>query len=322
MSDTPEMHPGAVDLWVDGHVDLPYFMMKKGHQTHLSHLEEGPFTLEKAKRAGIGLFCTALYCEDAFNGQASFDRFQAILRFTLERFDGVKMVKTQEDLKGLQQGEAGPGTLLLLENGDALAGNLSAIETLREQGIFTVGLTHQGKNRLADGNGVTYPDGLSHQGIEVILALQDEGIIIDVAHLHPQCFWQLLKIYEGPIITSHTGLRPVCNTPRNIDMNQAREILMRGGMVGITFNPEMLSPEGDADIERLFVHLDTYIQAFGPEGIGMGSDFCGFTRPASGLEDITKLHGLEEIMEAHGYGKEGIRKVLGLNWQAFFEKIL
>ena len=57
-------------FFVDGHVDLPYFMMNHARKSNLSEIRDAPFTIEKAGRAGIRLFCTAIYCEDRFNGDA------------------------------------------------------------------------------------------------------------------------------------------------------------------------------------------------------------------------------------------------------------
>ena len=95
----------------------------------------------------------------------------------------------------------------------------------------------------------------------------------------------------------------------------------RGGLVGVTFNPEMLSPEGKANIEHVFIHLDVLVQKFGPEGVGIGSDFCGFEQAAEGLEDIAQIPQLFEIMLEHGYGKEAVGKIMGLNWLRIYEKL-
>lgn len=308
--------------FVDGHVDLPYFIMNHAKETSFSTLSDAPFTRDKAKKSGIRLFCTSLYCEDRFNGKTSFGHFQDILNFTLDKMDSVDIIKNGPDLHRLKQDDEGMGTIFLLENGDALAGNLSYIGQLKERGIGIVGLTHVGKNRLADGNVVTYSDGLTREGIEVIRVLNENGLLIDVAHLHPRCFWQLMKISEAPFISSHTGIRKICDIPRNIDLEQAKEIFDRGGMVGITFNPEMLSQDRKAGAGEVFAHLDTLVQKFSPEKVGIGSDLCGFDIDAEDMGDITGITVLIEIMRAHGYGETDVHHIMGLNWLNLFEKHL
>ena len=308
-------------LYVDGHVDLPYYMMNRAKDSLLGDLDEGPFTLDMAKQTGVRLFCTALYCEDSFNGAPSFGRLQDIIGFTLEHFDRIGIVHNIDDMVKLKEDPDQLATLFLLENADALSGNLAYIAQLKETGIRIVGLTHAGRNRLGDGNAVGYPDGLTHDGRQVISALKENGLVIDVAHLHSKCFWQLVNLFEGLIVNSHTGIRELFDIPRNIDLNQAREIFDRGGTVGITFNPEMLSPERETGVEHVFVHLDTLVQKYGPDGVGIGSDFCGFEHFAQGLEDITGMARVEKIMLAHGYGEEAVDMIMGHNWLRIYENI-
>jgi len=309
-------------FFVDGHIDLPYFMMNHAQKSNLSEIRDAPFTVEKAEKAGIRLFCTAIYCEDRFNGADSFTHFRDILNFTKRRYDNVVIVKSKSDLDGLKTGNEDAGTLLLLENGDALAVNIPYIAELKEEGIGIVGLTHAGKNRLAQGNSVQYPDGLTLDGKEVIGNLNENGLIIDVAHLHPKCFWQLLDLTEGLLISSHTGVRDLFNTPRNISLEQAKELFERGGIVGITFNPEMLSPGGEACLEDVFAHLDTVVQKFGPKGVGIGSDYCGFDLVTKGLEDITGITSLIDVMLNHGYAHEDVNDIMGRNWLRIYESYL
>ena len=309
-------------FFVDGHVDLPYFMMNHAQKSSLSEIRNAPFTIEKAGRAGIRLFCTAIYCEGRFNGADSFLHFQDILNFTKRQYDNVVIIKNKSDLDELRASDENVGTLFLLENADALAVNIPYIAELKEEGIGIVGLTHAGKNRLADGNSVRYPDGLTLDGKEVIGSLNENGLIIDVAHLHPKCFWQLLDLTEGPLISSHTGIRDLFNTHRNISLEQAKELFERGGVVGITFNPEMLGPGGEACMEDVFAHLDTVVQKFGPQGVGIGSDYCGFDLVTEGLEDITGITALIDAMLDHGYAHEDVNDIMGRNWLRIHESYL
>jgi membrane dipeptidase len=308
-------------MLVDGHVDLTYYLMNLSEDVPLSALEDGPFTLNKIREVGVRLFSSALYCQDKFNGEGALRHLREILNFTLDHFDEVQIVKGRTDLESIQKDPERVGTLLLLENADALVGNLSFVEEMIETGIRIVGLTHRGRNRIGDGDGVPVPGGFSPEGMELIGVLDNLGLLIDVAHLHPKCFWKLLDIYNGPIVSSHTGIRTVCNIQRNIDMQQAKEIIGRGGLVGITFNPEMLTPGGRAKLEHVFIHIDVLVQKFGPEGVGMGSDFCGFDQVAVGLEDVTKIPQLVKMMLKNGYGEGAVDKIMGRNWLRLYENL-
>ena len=80
-------------FFVDGHVDLPYFLMKSGHERSFRDLREGPFTFEKAMASGVRLFCTAIYCQDLFNGKESTKHYQNILEFARRSLESLKIVE-------------------------------------------------------------------------------------------------------------------------------------------------------------------------------------------------------------------------------------
>jgi len=304
---------------VDGHVDLPYFMWAHGRDLVFSQLEEGPFTRRKAMVAGVRLFFTALYCEDRFNGSKAVSHFNEVHQFALGLLDQVSIIYDPEALGRLSRDPTEMATLFILENGDALAGNDRLVESLRHMGICAVGLTHAGPNRLADGNAVRHSSGLTSDGVSLCRALGKRRVMIDVAHLHPTCFWHLMDVTEGPVICSHTGVRERFDIQRNLNLAQAETISRRGGIVGVTFNPEMLSGTGGADVEQVFSHLDTLVERCGPGSVGIGSDFCGFGRMAAGLEDVERIENLRECLACHGYQPEAIAHILGLNWLAFLE---
>lgn len=308
-------------ILVDGHVDLTYYLMHLSEDLPLSALEEGPFTLNKMREVGLRLFSSALYCQDKFNGEGALRHLREILNFTLDHFDEVRIIKGHGDLASVRKDPEIVGTLFLLENADALVGNLSFLEEVVQAGVRIVGLTHRGRNRIGDGDGVLAPRGFSPQGMEVIRVLDDLGLLIDVAHLHPKCFWRLLDAFKGLIVSSHTGIRAACDIQRNVDIQQAEEIIRRGGLLGVSFNPEMLTTRGRANLADVFIHIDVLVQKFGPEGVGMGSDFCGFDQAVEGLEDVTKIPHLARMMLEHGYGEEAVEKILGGNWLRLYESL-
>lgn len=308
-------------FFVDGHVDLPYYMLNCARNTLLSDLSHGAFTIKKAKASGFKLFCTAIYCEDRFNGKDSFSYFQEILKFVQDCFDEVIILKDADQFKQIESGSDKLGTILLLENADALAEKMHYIAQLKSVGIRIVGLTHIGKNSLADGNAVRYSDGITTAGNKVIKLVEKNGLLLDIAHLHSKCFWQLLDLYKGTLITSHTGIKKACDIPRNIDLEQAREILDRGGLIGITFNPEMLTLKREATVEDVFINLDILVQKFGHHGVGLGSDLLGYDHAAIGLEEISDVGNLIALMHEHGYGKEAIYDIMGNNWLKLFKNL-
>ena len=71
----------------------------------------------------------------------------------------------------------------------------------------------------------------------------------------------------------------------------------------------------------MFAHLDTVVQRFGPAGIGIGSDFCGFDVPTEGLEDISRISVLRNHLLARGYGEQAVEGIMGRNWIDLFRRL-
>lgn len=313
--------PRPETLYVDGHIDLPYYMMNSAPQEKFDDLDQGPVTLRTLRESGVRLFTTSILCQDIYNGEKALSHFQHNLDFTKKIFDNLIQVKNKADIQEISNNRDVIGTIFLLKNADALTNNSSLIQSLRDTGIYIVGLTHTGTNQLADGNAVMHSGGITPEGRDVVHGLLDNNILIDVAHLHPSCFWKLMELVETPCVSSHTGIKERCGVPGNLDLEQIKQIVEREGLVGITFNPETLSTDGEAEIEDIFIHMDTVVQKFGPDFIAIGSDFGGFDKFTKGMEDLTGISNLEKIMADHGYKREDMEKILGLNWLRIIEKI-
>lgn len=316
-------HKGAPRLWIDGHIDLPYFMKENYPNSPIEELEQGPFTITKALEAGVRIFVSAIFCEDRFNGISSIMHFEENLAFTLNHYKGIQIIKNSNDLDTATKDPNYVGTLLLLENADSLTDNLQRVQTLKAEGFFAIGLTHRGRNRLADGDQVTIAEGISDPGKALLRAMMDNHLALDVAHLHPKSFWQALDLFQGPIFCSHTGVAEQFEIPRNINLTQIKELFDRQGIVGISFNPELLGGRCKGTAEDVFIHMDTVVQRFGPEHVAVGSDLGGFeAREEAAVQDIHGFIELAEIMLDHGYGELATEEILGLNWLEFFKRLL
>ena len=107
----------GVKFFVDGHVDLPYFMMNHACEGSFKDLKKGPFTFKKALESGIRIFCTAIYCQDLFNGQEAFRHYSEVFEFARQFMESLKLLKNEQDLDALKSSDD-LGTLFLLENAD------------------------------------------------------------------------------------------------------------------------------------------------------------------------------------------------------------
>lgn len=304
---------------IDGHVDVLYEMLESHRDLAFDDLPDLAVTLDKMKSVGLVAAVFALYCPDEYDGNGSKDYLAYLLAYAERHLAGVFHIKSAEDLKECIRLKR-PGRIFLVENADGLIEFDRSL--LAQAGLRVAGLTHMGRNRIGDGNAVPYPEGLSQQGKALVKELAREGFAFDAAHLAEPGFRDLVRLHEGPLISSHTGVRALADIPRNLTRDQVAAIIERKGVVGIAADPKMLTLSGTASIEDIFHHIDWIAQSFDTGGIGIGTDFCGFEDINAGFEDITRLTDLERIMRDHGYPEQSIRAIMGENWRSFYESLL
>ncbi len=310
---------GEPDFRVDGHVDILYAMFESHPNVPFEDLTDLPVTLDKMKSANVLASVAALYCPDIHNGAGAAGFLSGLMAYAEKYLTGLSHIRSAADLNDCIRQKA-PGAIWLIENADALLEFDRS--KLAQAGIRVAGLTHMGKNRIGDGNNVAFPEGLTGEGKNLVKELARDGFAFDAAHLAAPGFRDLVRIFDGPLISSHTGLRALHDIPRNLTRDQAAAILERKGVIGIAADPTMLTSSGKASIEDIFRHIDWLAQTFEADGIGIGTDFCGFYPVNAGFEDITKLADLERIMLQHGYSEQSIRKIMGENWRVFYESLL
>lgn len=315
-SDTQQRYPV-----IDAHVDLLHDLMARHPKISLGDLPQAWVSFPRLREGRVRVMATAFYCPDSHNGP---DRAAGHLRSLLEYadtyLDGLALVTTPEELEACYRSAGGPGVLRLLENGDALV-EIPA-EELKRSGFRVVGLTHGGRNRLADGNGVEHPEGLTPAGRSLVRELERLGFAIDTAHLSEPAFREVAGLFSGPLISSHTGLRSFFRIPRNLSEEQVGIIISRGGVIGIAAAPEILSPDGRADIAVVFRQIDRLVQRHGAECVGIGSDFGGYDSVCDGMEDHSRLPLLGELLERAGYPEQAVAGIMGGNWFRFFQRLL
>jgi membrane dipeptidase len=304
---------------IDGHVDLLYQMILSHRDIPLQDLPDLAVTIDKMKSVELFVAVCALYCPDEYNANGSHLFLAKLLDYAQKYLGGLFPIKSAQDLNESIKLKR-PSMILLVENSDCLIE--FDRQRLSESAIKVAGLTHMGKNRLGDGNAVPFPEGLTQEGKRLVKELAREGFAFDVAHLAKPGFGDLVRICEGPIISSHTGVRALADLPRNLDKEQIGAIIERKGIIAIAADPKMLSVSGEAAIEDIFYHIDWIAQAFDAGCIGIGTDFCGFENTNAGFEDITRLTDLEDILRKNGYPERSIRAIMGENWLRFYQTLL
>lgn len=316
MSEKP---PGNTYPAIDSHVDILFDLIRHHPDKQLKELPHAWVSLPKLAEGGVRVIVSAFYCKDAYNGPRAADNLRYLFEYGERYLGGLSPIQSAAELAACYHGSGEPGALLLLENADPLV-ELPP-QDLKQKGFLAVGLTHFGTNRIADGNAVPNPSGFTPAGRKLVRELDHLGFAIDTAHLSDPGFWELIDLFSGPLFSSHTGLRAFFDAPRNLSDKQIRVILSRGGVMGIAACPGILSEYERADLSLVFRQIDYFVQKYGPLGIGIGSDFGGYSTICKRFEDHTRFPRLAELLVKSGYPDKDVAGIMGENWFRFFSAL-
>ena len=163
--------------------------------------------------------------------------------------------------------------LISLENSMPLCNNTESVQKFYDLGVRIVSLTWNSANLFAGG----YLDdiGLTQQGKELIRILQHFGILLDISHLGDRAVNEVLRIYELPVMATHSNRRSICGHGRNLDDCVLREVIARGGVIGLNLYAPFLSDSGIADYRTAVLHIDHLLHLGGENSICVGADFDG-----------------------------------------------
>jgi len=199
-----------------------------------------------------------------------------------------------------QQGKI--AALLAVENGDAIEGDLRKLQRLYEMGVRLMTLVHSKSNEWVISCSDEQPrfDGLSAFGEQVVAAMNELGMIIDVSHAHDRAVERVLAGSTTPIVASHSGMYSISPVPRNLNDDLARAIADSGGVVGTIFLPAFLDhTRWKSENERnrkIFAELDRRTAAAGADGGEVGRAWRSFVGDFQETKDGDRMP-LEKLLQ-------------------------
>jgi len=197
--------------------------------------------------------------------------------------------------------------ILNTEGLQALDGEMANLDTLFAHGFRMAGLAHFFDNEVAGSAHGVVKGGLSPLGRRVVQRMQQLGMIVDLAHVSPRAFDDVLEMARRPVVVSHTGVQATCAGPRNLTDDQLRRLATNGALIGIGFWDGAVCDLAPRAIARAIRHA---ANVAGLSHIALGSDWDGATTVAFGADQVAQV---TEALLQEGFSPPEIRAVMGEN---------
>jgi membrane dipeptidase len=317
---------------------------------------QGHVDLPRLRRGAVGLQVFAAFVHPS--KEAAFSAVSEMLD-RIDEFAGsdprlVSVETADESIEAIIRGKT--AVLRSVENGLAIEDSLDKLEALRRRKVRIMTLVHIRNLSWAascTGNSgspfAAAPEdtegGLSRFGEEVVAAMNDLGMIVDVSHGAESTFWDVLRVSKKPVVASHSCACALCASPRNLKDDQIKALGDSGGLIGVCFFPAFLSEEYRKALEAESVddwedkdklagimarnpvpfsmvadHIDHIIRLAGEDCVGIGSDFDGVFSLPLGVGGCDCYPLLAEELRRRKYTEERIQKIFNGNFLRIFRE--
>jgi Zn-dependent dipeptidase, microsomal dipeptidase homolog len=329
---------GIIDL----HFDLPMDLYEKRERKNVLETE----FLPELEAGNIAMLGVAIYIEDRYLPDAglrvALDQIARLLVETqvCHRFT---ICKSYRDIEKARK-EDKVALLITMEGAEPIGTDLDLLRVFYELGVRAIGLTHARSNAAGHG-GIFASSGSSQEGLtefgrDLVRECEALGVIIDLAHINPVGFNNILSITTKPPIVSHTNVRRYYDIERNISDDQIKMIGERHGVIGI--NSVLVSPKKEqSTLDRYVDHIEHVANLIGIDGVAVGFDFFEFIYsqwPESAKKELAKklttpqfipelrnhshARNLTGKLIERGFNDDQIEKILRGNWLRIIEEWL
>lgn len=330
--------PGIVDLHFDLLIDLYEKRNRPG--VLVSHF------LPEFEAGDVGVLGVAIYIEDRYLPEMGLRvALDQVARLYAEvgQSDRFAICKCFAEIKHARSANK-IALLITMEGVEPLGEDLNLLRAFYELGLRAVGLTHARRNAAGSGgifkSSGSSKDGLTAFGRDLVRECERIGILIDLAHINPKGFEEIVELTTKPLIVSHTNARKFYDIERNISDEQIKLIGDRRGVVGVNAILVSADPQ-KSTIDHYVDHIEHVVELIGIDCVGIGFDFCEYLfqqMPDSVRKDLaaklTTPHFIPDLTNhsharnftrkliERGFEDEQIEKILYRNWMRVLEELI
>ncbi|HEX9765128.1 MAG TPA: membrane dipeptidase [Nitriliruptorales bacterium] len=259
--------------------------------------------------------------------------------------DRLVMVRAADDIEAAR-GTGKKAVILNFQNTTHLDDDLDNLEVFHDLGIRVMTLTYNTRNSVGDGCTTRTRAGLSHFGVEVVRAMNEIGIVVDVAHCCEATAMDAIETSDLPVAVTHSFCGDLSGHDRGMSDDVIRAIRETGGYFGVCVVPFFLTDQPHATLDHWLDHVDHAVALAGVEHVGIGTDWhrefpaplvellnpqmrqVGFEERhradwGASLDGFASWHhwpNLTAALVRRGYRDDEVRGLLGENFLRLFRR--
>jgi membrane dipeptidase len=316
----------------DSHLDLPFDYEGAAADGNTQ------FDLPKVARGQLKAAALAMFvpqgprtAEGYAKARADADKKYALIKGVADQNpDRAALAYSPADVRRIaSQGKF--AVVISLLNAYPLGADLSQIDEWYKRGVRIFGYVHAGNNDWADssrpsqqlGDRPGEHGGLSDLGKQGIARLNQLGMLIDVSQLTTPALKQVLSLTKAPVAATHSGLKGIVDSPRNLTDEELELIRRNGGVVQIVAFGNYLraappaaadhAPAAPATVAQLVDSIDYAVKKIGVDHVGISSDF-NHGGGVAGWQSEAECQNVTAELLRRGYSEKNIAKLWGGNF--------
>jgi membrane dipeptidase len=327
---------------IDFHFDLPMDLYAKRDRPGIFAKD----FLPQLNAGNIAVFVAAIYIEDKYLPDKGCEVAREQIARLVAEADLSKKATVCRTYREIEAARAAGkiAILISMEGAEPIGEDLDRLRKFHESGLRLIGLTHARTNAAAHG-GVFAPSGSSPKGLtsfgrDLVNECERLGIIIDLAHINPAGFEEIIALATRTPIVSHSNARRFYDIERNMSDAQIKMIGQRGGVIGVN-SVLVSSRKGESTLDRYVDHIEHIAGLIGIDGVGIGFDFFEFLyrqwpeeeqrRLAEKLAEPQFIPDLKDHSHApnlirklieRGFSVADTEKILFGNWDRILRELL
>jgi membrane dipeptidase len=188
-------------------------------------------------------------------------------------------------------------------------------------------LTYNPPNSMGCGCAAPEDTGVTSLGQDVLSAMQECRMIVDVSHCGPRTTLETIEASSRPVLVTHSNAQALVPQQARCKSDEAiRRLAKAGGVFGVTGIRCFVSPKpAAATLERMLDHVDHVVRIAGVEAVGIGSDVDGSpsqTNAVAHMASPGRIYSFTDALIRRRYSDAQIRLILGGNFRRVLAQLL